>query len=1106
MQNTFKDKVNKKRADNQESANGNSKFPNVDDKLLLPQANIPNTFINQLPTLRFKKTGNKYVCVESGGLQIYRKQSSKSKYSASGDWYIKNNSNKLNVPEGDIWTFTKRLHGIEPKGNQAALFQLFTIIANAASLHVQDYCNSNVLKQVIKSGHVIETITKDWIVNEGQDLEVKYSYKITGYETPIGRAVSDYFDTWGISIETLKKYRIEPLIEAENINSKYDYVRRFTKESFAFAHIIGDSQTIKAKCPNSKNKIGKYFYIQNSGNYCFGYNQLPKTGKYLIIAAGEKDTLLINEHFEEYDISAICFASESANIDVKFLEQLKLRFEKIYTCFDNDKGGVMGMKKQANQHGIPYIDISEYTDLNDVSDIYKTKGLSHLTDIIGTEIKHKIAIAKRPNDPFSIAINSAYRIDIDRFIGEDVKNEDLGEKPLEILETHIFNHDRILLDAPTGTGKTWGLMYLSQKANFMELMDIERIIFCVPTTAIGDQLKADFKKEFNIDIGFIRGKSSDEDMEQAYRQSVVITTYDSLKKAVFGLDKTLLIVDEMHELRNAGNYRKGVVQSVFEYMNLAKKVVAVSATPLYQFCTNINERFNYKLCKVYSKNRQEIHIQPYVYSKGVEAFVLKHRLMNINQDESIGTHIYKKNDVNMLEAFKKTASTIYGEKHVTILSSKKAEYKDKNEHYHSIMNSGNIDRKVRFIFTTSLMDAGTSFKFPVDSCTMINPTCQDSTIQFLARARYMEKDLSKGIYETMNQKIMAFTYHTKGKPKKMDARQHTETIDALKMLIEIAENDTQKANDYVTQNKTFQSKYIDDLKYTYYSDVSGKWAVDYLAILLDEYTRQKEVDTIEDFYSRISHYQPHIRVLPIEKVDLLEDIRTHEELNAKREITKEQRKEALAHVVGCIEDKGNKMEMLLTSAYYCSDRRTQKAISETMINPLPKTPTSDVNCHIIDNASTFISGAIVKPIKRYLEIKDIGIKGNDIVKSMNMSDASYTVVKNSVVATNELRKYYESKNELSGKEKVRVEKYIKLIRAMKKINSKRREFTVDGLVKFVSSAYGEKTMTKERAIMRVKELFHVEVKKSRVQRNNRRNRATTYKILNARYRVSDKAK
>src|SRR6056297_311765 len=103
-------------------------YINIDQ--LTADANRPETFLNLLPDLTPVKYGNSLRFKESNGLSIYKHK--------NGKWILKNHSDKLDLPNGDVWNFTRQLHRLESK----QVKEIAKRIASAAKLDLSDYTTS----------------------------------------------------------------------------------------------------------------------------------------------------------------------------------------------------------------------------------------------------------------------------------------------------------------------------------------------------------------------------------------------------------------------------------------------------------------------------------------------------------------------------------------------------------------------------------------------------------------------------------------------------------------------------------------------------------------------------------------------------------------------------------------------------------------------------------------------------------------------------------------------------------------------------------------------------------------------------------------------------
>lgn len=1086
----------KYKANNGETKNLVQKsFISLDSEALKRDSNSPQTLISLIqsvfPSLKFKQVHQKYKCLEAS-IEIIKEK--------TGDWIVNNWSNKFDVPKGNIFAVAKNLHNLNPKGNQDDFFQVWRIVAKSAGLDFDSYTNQKGnFSPLNNSPKPTQPKTETFKVNQGYDLRQTYSHKSTKWSNATGKAVVKY---WREKIGAHKanasdlqaflgKYGIEPIKSITHLQK--DFTIGFTGNNFAFTYKAGEN--IKGKRPNEQ-KYNKNFYIQSRGNYVFGYEQLPETGTICFITGGESDCVGLNFHFNSSDVWAVCINGENNNINSQLVKDLQSRFDYVFTCLDNDKTGIANSIKNALVHGLPYVALSEHTELNDICDIIKNEGIEPLEQILLTEIATKTAIPKRPNDAFSIGVHNILKIEIERFIGESIKNPLTGLTPLELLKNYLSIHQKLMLKAQAGNGKTWAVAALSVDKEYLNELEIEQVIFCVPTTAIADQLHQDFANDFKHEVPTITAKADENEILESRHSQIIITTYDSLHKVDFKIRKALLVVDEFHELRNAKKYRNGACNEVFERMQVAKKVLAVSATPLLELTT---EKFNYQLITASSNKIQKHTIQPIIYNEGTETDILGNRL----KDFGTGNHIVKKNDVSMLEAWEQTTKQVYPNSNPSILSSKKSKYKDGSKYYQSIIESGALPENTpNFIgFVTSLMDAGTSFRFSVDSMTIVNPRCKDALIQHISRPRYLQID-----GKTINEEIEVFAYHKEPKPTDLGASNqfHTDTLKSLKNAFERAEIDAETANAQISSNTKAKAKYLDDLSTIYYSTFSAKWEIDYLRILSNEYNRQMSLTTTEQFYQRIKTENPHIEILPFKYIDLEDDISTKLSLEEITEITRQDREQALSLVVSesvevkdsfegeeikPIESKGIELAMSIVmnttkssklkrdigKAFELKDENENQVFTNPIDSELFK---NDVEVYNNFTESTKLENinALEKPTARFISLLNLNIAPKKIPQLLanNATDSAFRTLKNTIVAQKEIRQFKTDASKLSGKEIARVQKYIQIGKAMP-TNVDRRNFTKESLRQLVGRAIDDPTITAERAVMRVSELYKISI-------------------------------
>lgn len=165
---------------------------------------------------------------------------------------------------------------------------------------------------------------------------------------------------WGkISNETLKKYRTYPVVSSW----WYDKLAWCSDDSVpTYVYLVGKGFQLYR--PGQKFK----FLMHNTSDQIFGWEQLPESGKDLIITSSGKDVI---SAVESTGIPAIAPFGEKnfKNILLK-INEIDRRFENVYICLDGDKVGIKAAK-----------DLESLTDWRNLAIEYP-KGLKDLADVL----------------------------------------------------------------------------------------------------------------------------------------------------------------------------------------------------------------------------------------------------------------------------------------------------------------------------------------------------------------------------------------------------------------------------------------------------------------------------------------------------------------------------------------------------------------------------------------------------------------------------------------------------------------------------------------------------------------------------------------------------
>lgn len=110
-----------------------------------------------------------------------------------------------------------------------------------------------------------------------------------------------------------------------------------------------------------------------------GYDQLPKSGKLLVITKAMKDVMCLYS----MGITAIAPNSETQFVSDTVLEDLKKRFKNIVVFFDNDETGIAFMNKIKKKHPeLIYTWLPRNLGAKDISDFYKENGRKATLNLI----------------------------------------------------------------------------------------------------------------------------------------------------------------------------------------------------------------------------------------------------------------------------------------------------------------------------------------------------------------------------------------------------------------------------------------------------------------------------------------------------------------------------------------------------------------------------------------------------------------------------------------------------------------------------------------------------------------------------------------------------
>lgn len=262
---------------------------------------------------------------------------------------------------------------------------------------------------------------------------------------------------------------------------------------------------------------------------------------------------------------------------------------------------------------------------------------------------------------------------------------------LEPIIEAIKDHDRILIDAPTGGGKTFAI------TKVMKSFEEDINIILTPNVIQNKQNASSYK------IQAFTGK------DRTIHSNCISATYDKARALINYLQgthrKVNLFIDECHLLVEASNYRMRAIKDIIELTKIADKVIYMSATNDY-----IREVIEYDI---------ELNIKPQEQINNISASQillldnkniegsLVHQLLGYSKIEGRKTVLFL-DSIEQLKIIKNILlSKGFKDNEVAIISSKERALHDE-EVFNDIISLSQIPSTTKVILSTSVLEVGTN--------------------------------------------------------------------------------------------------------------------------------------------------------------------------------------------------------------------------------------------------------------------------------------------------------------------------------------------------------------------------------------------------------------
>lgn len=238
---------------------------------------------------------------------------------------------------GDCFWFVATLNKLDVRRDFVEVMQ---IINKDLCLDINRSYNHTVNKIVNTSTTQIKTESKNRnnkIVSEPSPI-IAEPYK--SVEKIYSEDELSYWLQYGITLKELNKYNVKSLSWYQGKNNSGE---KFKISSSQAEPIFAYSAKDYIKLYRPKSRKMKFLYGgQMPDIYCFGLEQLTQRGDIIFITSGEKDVLALSSR----GFNAICFNSETANIDKEMIEMLARRFRHVFFLYDMDETGKRESSRQ----------------------------------------------------------------------------------------------------------------------------------------------------------------------------------------------------------------------------------------------------------------------------------------------------------------------------------------------------------------------------------------------------------------------------------------------------------------------------------------------------------------------------------------------------------------------------------------------------------------------------------------------------------------------------------------------------------------------------------------------------------------------------------------
>lgn len=271
---------------------------------------------------------------------------------------------------GDCITFIQKLYGLTFNN---ALVKIARDLGISSNFKLSDEQLKGASTQIVKYNVDLEKLKKE------SETEIKVKSREWNL------ADKAFWTSFGITKQTLLDYNVSPI---SHIFFK-DSIIKADKLAYVFREFKDFKETLTIYQPYNKDK--KWFKTHDSSVW-YGWDQMPDTGKKLIITKSMKDVMSIRD-VTGYVSTGL--QSEKVLPKLGVILELRGRFKDIYILYDNDfdkeqNWGRIAAKKLEKEFHFNFLEIPDDYRCKDFSDLVKKFGPDKAKEILDELINNVI--------------------------------------------------------------------------------------------------------------------------------------------------------------------------------------------------------------------------------------------------------------------------------------------------------------------------------------------------------------------------------------------------------------------------------------------------------------------------------------------------------------------------------------------------------------------------------------------------------------------------------------------------------------------------------------------------------------------------------------------